>query len=136
MPVLGKNSVFKLDNQAGSLTDISAYVTDVTGVDVPTAMIDTTVFGNSSVAYSVGLKAGNTITVSGNYDSTPHTQFSAYTNSSTYTYEYSPAGTTAGLPKLTGEVRIVNYSLSSAVADVVKFTLTLQATGDQTWTTN
>lgn len=136
MPVLGKNSVFKLDNQAGSLQDLSAYLTDISGVDVPTAMIDTTTFGDSSVEFTAGLKGGNTITLTGNYDSTPNTHFTALTNSSTYTYEYSPAGTTAGLPKLSGEVTFVNYAITSAVADVVKFTVTLQTTGAQTWGTN
>ena len=137
MPVLGKNSVFKLDNQAGSLQDLSAYLTDISGVDVPTAMIDTTTFGDSSVEFTAGLKGGNTITLTGNYDSTPNTHFTALLGqSTTSTFEYSPAGDTAGLPKVSGECWITSYQPSSAVADVVKFTATLQISGAVTWGTN
>ena len=99
MPVLGRSSVIKVDNAAGSLQDLSAYVTDVSGINNTTAMIDTTVFGNTSVAYTPGLRNGDTVTISGNYDSTPNTHFTGLLGqSSTTTIEYSPAGTTAGLP--------------------------------------
>ena len=137
MPVLGRSSVIKVDNAAGSLQDLSAYVTDVSGINNTTAMIDTTVFGNTSVAYTPGLRNGDTVTISGNYDSTPNTHFTGLLGqSSTSTIEYSPAGTTAGLPKVSFESWIVSYQVTSAVADVVKFVATFQVTGNVTWGTN
>lgn len=137
MPVLGKNSVFKLDNAAGSLQDLSAYITDISGLNNTTAMIDTTTLGDSSLEYTPGLRNGDTITLNGNYDATPNTQFTALLGATTSsTFEYSPAGTTAGLPKASGECFVSSYALSSAVADVVKFTVSLQITGAVTWGTN
>lgn len=137
MPVLGKNSVFKLDNSAGSLQDLSAYITDISGINNTTAMIDTTTLGDASLEYTPGLRNGDTITLNGNYDATPNTHFTALLGQSTSsTFEYSPAGTTASLPKVSGECFITSYALNSAVADVVKFTVTLQITGAVTWGTN
>lgn len=137
MPVLGKNSVIKVDNAAGALQDLSSYVTDVSGINNTTAMIDTTVLGNASLAYTPGLRNGDTVTISGNYDSTPNTHFTGLLGlATTTTIEYSPAGTTAGLPKVSFESWLASYSVTSAVADVVKFTATFQVTGNVTWGTN
>lgn len=137
MPVLGKSSVFKLDNAAGSLQDLSSYITETSGINNTTAMIDTTTLGDSSIEFTPGLRNGDTITLSGNYDSTPNTHFTALLGqSSTSTFEYSPAGTTAGLPKVSGECWIMSYALTSAIADVVKFSVTLQISGAVTWGTN
>jgi hypothetical protein len=137
MPVLGRSSVFKLDNAAGALQDLSSYITDISGINNTTAMIDTTTMGDASVEFTPGLRNGDTITLTGNYDATPNTHFTGLLGQSTSsTFEYSPAGTTAGLPKVSGECWIVSYALTSAVADVVKFSVTLQISGAVTWGTN
>jgi len=137
MPVLGKNSTFKLDNAAGSLQNLSSFITDISGINNTTAMIDTTTLGDSSIEFTPGLRNGDTITITGNYDATPNTHFTALLGqSTTSTFEYSPAGDTAGLPKVSGECWITSYQPSSAVADVVKFTATLQISGAVTWGTN
>jgi hypothetical protein len=52
------------------------------------------------------------------------------------TFEYHPAGTTAGLPKVSGECFVASYEVSSAVADLVTFSASLQITGAVTWGTN
>ena len=59
----GKDSVFKLDNSSGSLTDISTYVNNV---DFPeTADVsETTTFGADNKTYIAGLKDA-TISLSG-----------------------------------------------------------------------
>jgi hypothetical protein len=66
--VHGKDSVFKLDNASGSLTDISAFVNNV---DFPETadVAETTTLGDSSKSYIVGLKDA-TISISGLWDST------------------------------------------------------------------
>jgi len=137
MPVLGKNSVFKLDNSGGTLVDLSSYITDISGINNTTAMIDTTTLGDSSIEFTPGLRNGDTISLSGNYDATPNTHFTGLLGQSTSsTFEYSPAGTGAGTPKVSGECFIATYQLTSAVADVVKFAVTLQISGAVTWGTN
>lgn len=137
MPVLGKNSVFKLDNSSGTLTDLSSYITDISGINNTTAMIDSTTLGDSSLENFPGLRNGDAITISGNWETALNSHFTAIlSNGSTRTWEYSPAGTTAGTPKVSGECYVESYVVTSAVADIVKFTATLRQTGDVTWGTN
>lgn len=135
--VAARNSAFKLDNAAGSLTDISAYVDSVGGIANTTDMLDTTTFGSTSKSFAPGLRNGDTITVSGKWDSTLNTQITGLLGAtSSSTFEYSPAGTTAGLPKVSGECFVASYEVSSAVADLVTFTVSLQISGAVTHGTN
>jgi len=132
--VHGKASVFKLDDSSGSLTDISAYVNEASFPrSIETA--ETTVFGNNAKTYIVGLTDA-TISLSGPWDST----FDGYVapsvgSSTTLTFNYGPAGSTASYVKLTGETIITSYEVSGPVGDVVTYSLELQVTGAITRTT-
>jgi hypothetical protein len=135
--VAARSSSFKLDNAAGTLTDISAYVDSVSGIANTTDMAETTTFGSTSKTFQGTLRNGDTISVSGKWDSTLNTQITALLGLSTSsTFDYSPAGTTASLPKVTGECFVSSYEVSSSVADLVTFSLSLQITGAVTWGTN
>ena len=121
----GKDSVFKLDNASGSLTDISTYVNNV---DFPeTADIaETTVLGKDNKTYIVGLKDA-TISLGGLWDSTADAIFGAVLGqSATLSFEYSPEGTGSGAVKYTGETILTNYAISSPVGDVVAYSADLQ----------
>tara|TARA_R100000773_G_scaffold16961_1_gene15481 strand:- start:131 stop:541 length:411 start_codon:yes stop_codon:yes gene_type:complete len=129
--VHGKDSVFKLDNAGGALTDISAFVNSV---DFPETadVAETTTLGDSSKSYIVGLKDA-TISLAGLYDSTLDAILGAVVGqSATLSFEYSPEGTTGGNVKYTGECILTSYSLSSPVGDVVGFSADLQVSGDVT----
>jgi hypothetical protein len=135
--VAARSSSFKLDNAAGSLTDISAYVDSVSGIANTTDMAETTTFGATSKTFQGTLRNGDTISVSGKWDSTLNTQITALLGLSTSsTFDYSPAGTAASTPKVTGECFVSSYEVSSSVADLVTFSLSLQITGAVTWGTN
>lgn len=135
--VAARTSVFKLDNAAGTLTDISAYVDSVGGIANTTDMLETTTFGSTSKSYIGGLRNGDTISISGKWDATLNTQITALLGAtSTSTFEYSPAGTASGTPKVSGECLVSNYEVSSAVADLVTFSVSLQITGNVTHGTN
>lgn len=135
--VAAKASVFKLDNAAGTLTDISAYVDSIGGIANTTDMLETTTFGSTSKSYIGGLRNGDTISVSGKWDATLNTQVTALLGATaTSTFEYHPAGTSSGTPKVSGECLVSNYEVSSSVADLVTFTISLQITGNVTWGTN
>jgi hypothetical protein len=100
-------------------------------------MLDTTTFGATSKTFQPGLRNGDTITVSGKWDSTLNTQITGLLGLATSSsFDYSPAGTTAGLPKVTGECFVTSYEVSSAVADLVTFSMSLQITGAVTHGTN
>ena len=123
--VHGKDSVFKLDNSGGSLTDISAYVNNV---DFPETadVAETTVLGKDNKTYIVGLKDA-TISLSGLWDSTADAIFGAVLGqSATLSFEYSPEGTGSGAVKYTGETILTNYAISSPVGDVVAYSADLQ----------
>ena len=66
--VAGKNSTFKLDNSGAALTDLSAYITDVS-VDFGDDTAETTVFGNDSKTYILTLADG-TVSVTDLFEAT------------------------------------------------------------------
>ena len=126
--VHGKNSVFKLDNASGSLTDISAFVNNV---DFPETadVAETSVLGASNKTYLAGLKDAN-ISLAGFFDATADAIFGAVIGqSATLSFEYSPEGTASGKIKYSGECILTNYALSSPVGDVVAYSGDLQVSG-------
>ena len=124
----GKSTVFKVDNAAGSLTDISNTLTDVSfPQSVETA--ETTSFGSSAKTYIVGLSDA-TLSVSGNFDATVDAHLAAVVGqAATLSFEYGPEGSTAGQVKYTGEAILTSYEKSGAVGDVVTYSAELQITG-------
>ena len=127
----GKDSVFKLDNASGSLTDISTYVNNV---DFPeTADVsETTTLGADNKTYIAGLKDA-TISLSGLWDATADAIFGAVVGqSATLSYEYSPEGTASGKVKYTGEAILTSYAISSPVGDAVGYSADLQVSGSVT----
>lgn len=135
--VAAKNTAFKLDNAAGTLVDISTYIDSVGGIANTTDMAETTTFGATSKTFQGTLRNGDTISISGKWDSALNTQLVALLGLATSsTFEYHPAGTTASLPKVSGECFVASYEVSSAVADLVTFSASLQITGAVTWGTN
>ena len=124
----GKDSVFKLDNSGGSLTDISTYVNNV---DFPeTADVsETTTLGADNKTYIAGLKDA-TISLSGLWDATADAIFGAVVGqSATLSYEYSPEGTASGKVKYTGEAILTSYAISRPVGDAVGYSADLQVSG-------
>ena len=124
----GKSTVFKVDNNAGSLTDISNTLTDVSfPQSVDTA--ETTAFGSSAKTYIVGLTDG-TFSVSGNFDATVDAHLAAIVGKAdSVSFEYGPEGSTATFVKYTGEAILTSYEKSGAVGDVVTFSAEFQVTG-------
>ncbi len=132
--VHGKSTDFRLDNSGGTLTDISSYLDNVS-FPQPIETAETTVFGQASKTYIVGLK-DSSISLSGKWDSTLDAQIAAVVGqSATLSFQYGPAGTTVGNIKYTGECFVTSYDVTNAVGDVVTFSVELQVTGAVTRTT-
>tara|TARA_R110002020_G_scaffold145384_2_gene318649 strand:- start:2377 stop:2787 length:411 start_codon:yes stop_codon:yes gene_type:complete len=126
--VHGKDSVFKLDNASGSLTDISTYVNNV---DFPETadVAETSTLGASNKTYLAGLKDA-TISLSGLFDATVDAILGAVVGqTASLSFEYSPEGTASGKVKYTGEAILTSYALSSPVGDVVAYSADLQVSG-------
>ena len=131
----GKDSVFKLDNASGSLTDISTYVNNV---DFPESadVSETTTLGADNKTYIAGLKDA-TISLAGLWDATADAIFGAVVGqSATLSYEYSPEGTASGKIKYSGEAILTSYAISSPVGDAVGYSADLQVSGAVTRGTN
>lgn len=132
--VHGKGTVFKVDNGAGALTDISAFLASLSfSPSAETAEVTT--FGDSNKEFIAGLKDA-TISVEGKWDPTPDVLFNDILGAAaTKTFEYGPEGSAAGKVKYTGECICTAYSPTSPLDDAAGFSAELQVTGAITRTT-
>lgn len=137
----GKNGILKVDNGAGTLTDISAFCDKV---DAPFSvnLLDTTTFGAAGETEIPGLKAGDKITASGKLDPTIHTHIGTlYNNGGQLTaggsisIEYGPMGSTSGNPKWTAETYLSKWQESTDAKGLATFSLELTVTAGATSTT-
>lgn len=119
--VHGKDSYFKIAS-----TDLSAYLNNVT-VSRSADTADTTAFGSGTRTFIAGLKDA-TITVSGMFDSAVYSTIAGWLGTS-QTWEYGPAGSTAGRVKVSGSGIITGVELGSAVGEVVTANITVQVSG-------
>ena len=119
--VHGKDSYFKIAS-----TDLSTYLNNVT-VSRSADTADTTAFGSSTRSFIAGLKDA-TITVSGMFDSAVYSTIAGWLGTS-QTWEYGPAGSTAGRVKVSGSGIITGVELGSAVGEVVTANITVQVSG-------
>lgn len=122
----GKNSTFKIDNAATTLTDISAYLSDV---KMPRAAktVDTTTLGASAESSIVGLTSG-TISISGLWDATVDAILAGVLGqAATLSFEYAPTGA-AGI-KYTGECIMTGYDPGGGISGTVNFSASYIITG-------
>jgi predicted secreted protein len=124
----GKNSVFKVDNSSGTLTDISNVLNNVSFPrEVET--VETTSFGSSYRTYVVGFQNA-TISIEGTYDATVDAHLAGILGQdATVSFEYGPEGSTSTYPKFSGEAYMTSYETSGAVSEVVTFSAEFQVSG-------
>lgn len=133
--VHSKNTVFKVDNSAGSLVDISGSLDSIEGLPGSYESIDTTSFGDGGHKTILGFSNAK-IQLGGSFEAATHTVLSGILGQdATVTFEYGPAGSTSGLVKLTGEGRLSQYSISEQVGGKASFTATVDVEGAVTSTT-
>jgi hypothetical protein len=127
---------FSLDNAAGSLTNLSAYIDNV---DAPqnVDMLETSVFGTAAKTFIAGMSDGDTISISGPYDVAVHTHLTALkaaqaAGTASHSFQWGPGGSVASQAKITGEVLLASYQLSSGVGGRAEYSASLQVTGATT----
>ena len=129
--VAGKDAVFKLDNSGGSLVDLSTYITDVSH-SLDTATAETTSLGKDDTTLIATIGSAS-LSVTGLFDATLLAHLGAVRgSSSSLSYEFYPAGTPSGLPKVSGECVLTNMSPSASVGGVEGLSFSLECTGAQT----
>jgi len=137
--VAGRNAVVQLDNAAGSLTDVSAYVESLDfSTEIETYL--TTTLGASAQSRVVGLQDGN-FSITFVYDRTGGVPTiynhvtGIYGAAASKTFDIRPEGSTAGYPKMTGECNLKSFSLPIAVGDKLSITAQFECTGPVTFGT-
>lgn len=124
----GSKAVFKLDDAAGTLTDISAYITSVSfprNADT----VEVTTLGDTDKEYIAGLKDA-TISIEGIFDPAIDAIFDAALGASaTKSFEYGPQGSTTGNVKYTGECICTSYEPETGVDGAGTFSAELQVSG-------
>ena len=128
----GKALVFKLDTQAGALKDISAHTRSVDGLPGEVEKGDVTCGGATGYSWLNGLqKASISLECVFNdaADSAYDVVKSFMSDTATRSFEYGPAGLTAGYAKVTGECTISKVNLPAKVADPLIFTVELMVDG-------
>lgn len=125
-------AVFKLDDAAGNLIDLSAWVVRLPPLRKTRDMLNSdTLDGSVSHSTTPGLRDGREFTVHFLYHPTPFAQLAAVDalDGTTLTYEAGPEGSAAGKPKLTGECYLKFFNPDSGLS------ATFIQTGTQTWST-
>lgn len=124
---------FSLDNAAGSLTNLSDYIDNVS-VGQTVDQLEVSHFGTAAKKFIPGMTDGDTISVSGPYDVTLHTHVTALkaaqaAGTASHSYQWGPGGSVASQAKVTGECLVAQYSLSTGVGGRAEYSLSLQITG-------
>lgn len=130
----GRDSITQIDDIGGTLRNIS---TDVTNVDVPENADSAEVSGmtHERKSYIVG-QIDTPITLQGNFNggtalNAQHRVFSGINGVATasFTFEHYPAGSAAGLPKLSGEVICISYQITAGIGGAVTWQASLLPAG-------
>lgn len=127
---LGVSAVVKLDNNAGTLTAITAYINSAQFKRMCDAL-ETTIFGSSGNArtYIAGLK-NCMADLAGPWDPTIDEILNdAFATATTRTLEVSPQGTGSGAVKYTVEVICTDYPINLEVEALGELSASLQGTG-------
>jgi len=129
----GYKSAFYLANAANALQNLSGFADNI-GVPQTVQTLETSVFGTVSKAFITGLTDGDTISMSGPYDVTVHTQLTALkaaqsAGSAAAGYIWGPGGSVASQARSAGSVWVAAYNVTSGVGGRVEYSATLQVTG-------
>ncbi len=129
--VHGRITVFKLEDAAEAMQDLTSYSPKVDFSRVQ-ELLDVTTFGNTSKVWLPGYKDGDDITVELIYDPTPAAQLNAImalTTGATQGFEYGPEGSASGKVKYSGECFLMSFKVNSAVNAATTISVTLRKSG-------
>lgn len=118
MSLAAKGQAFKLDNSAGALQDLSAFILDIQ-ITEAVGMERSETMGDTGEENTPTLTGGQ-IQVTFEYNTTMLTHLhNIKGHANTQTFEYGEDGSTSGKPKTSGECRLATYQRGGAVAGLV-----------------
>ena len=124
--VHGKDTVFKLDNSAGTLTDLSIYVTS-SGLPREVDTHEVTAYGKSAKVYIAGLSDA-TIPLEGKWDATLDAHMNGIVGGVSRSWEWGPEGSATGKVKYSGECFLTSYESEAPVDGEVTWSADMQVT--------
>ena len=126
-----KDEILKID-AAGTLTDVSAYLTSLTFNGPNGNVIQTTTFGDTFHTYIRGL-ADLTFSIEGIYDPYMGTLlFALGTAASTSSWEFYPQGTASGKLRYGGECLLTSASIPGSLDEAVTYAAEFQVSAGGT----
>ena len=131
----GKDAVVQLDNGAGTLTPITAYLSEASLKRVR-ELAETTVLNLNDKTFVAGLKE-STFSGEGPFDPAIDAILDADIgdNANTKTLQYDPQGSTSGLPRYSIECWVKSYDVKTGIGDKGGYSFELQGTGAVTRST-
>lgn len=135
----GKDAHILMDGVAGSPVNVSGYA-DSFDFPQPVDTVETSVFGTTAKQFVPGLTDGGQISVSGPLDVALGTfvaglKAAQAAGSTTSTVTYSPGGSVSGAFKVSAEVWVSAFNVSTGVGGRAEYQASLQVTGAVTNTT-
>lgn len=132
----GYKAYILLDGANGAGTNLSTYGDDFS-FPQSTEMLEVTTFsaaGTSSKRFIPGLNGGDTVSLSGPLDTALFTQVTGMkaaqdAGTAGFTLVYGPAGSVTSAPKVTAEVLVSSFEISTGVAGRAEFSASLQVDG-------
>ena len=118
------NSVYKQDNNLGTLIDLSAYIDSIDALGKESQSLDVTAFIDTAERVIAGIQASQEWSVSGHFDDTATTGPDAVLAplvGTLGTWEWYPIGTAAGRRKFSGECLCLSYKPMAEVKGRVEF---------------
>lgn len=130
----GENSKFFLDDNGSTERELTAYISEISGLPGNVELNDVTALGDAGQKSIPGLER-NTFQLSLHWDDTatsgPDVVLGTLrtSQSATSTFKYGPQGDTSGDIRYTGECWITSYAITSRVGSHVTASATFQVDG-------
>lgn len=125
----GTASAFYLSNAANALQNLSPYA-DNLSLPQSVNTLDVSAFGTSAKVFIPGQTGGDTISMSGPYDVTIHTQLTALQSAGSLAgFLFGPGGSVASQARSAGSAYVTQYNVSTTAAGRVEYSATLQISG-------
>ena len=128
-----KSSVFQLTDSGGTLRNISPYLRGVSGLPGPRDLNDVTALGDTGRKHIAGLEdVSITLDLMFSNDAAPGIDAvlgGLRGDDTARAFDYGPYGLTGGFTKYSGTMKLEDYSLNSAVGELVTGSATLRVQG-------
>ena len=125
----GKDIVLKVTSVPGTLTDISAYLTSVTGPAMDGQIAEVSTLGDTFKEFIRTQTDPGPISMEGIHDPTVGTMLFAMGTAAAAAFELYPQGSASGKQKITGSALVTSYETGGGIDDAVTFSAEMQITG-------